>query len=240
VSSSDVLDLIQYALFIIPGIIGLLVAFRAWSLRRVLVDPVYRSRALWTGFAGLGVLAFILAVGGDELVTEGYGIFANQNVGLIAEDIWWAFVFLGLYGWIYTNVNVSLSSDFLHRDVLLWNRIGKNLTWVSIVVAYSLASLPEVPQDASWYNAASNAVGGVFAIVTIYTAFVLAITYRRIPDRLIKRYTMWVVLAVVSLFVALFLGNGGGFLLFLGILPAYFMYRAAGSLSLRTRDIDQK
>jgi len=237
-SPSAVPNVIEDALFIIPGIIGLLVAYRAWSLRKVLVDPIYRSRALWTGFAGLGVLAFILAAGGDALVTEGYGIFANQNLGLIAEDIWWAFVFLGLYGWIYTNVNVSLSSDFLHRDVLLWNRVGKTLTWISIAVAYSLASVPEVPQDASWYNAASNAVGLVFAIVTVYTALVLAISYRRIQDRLIKKYTMWVVLAVATLFVALFLGNGGGFV-FLGILPAYFMYRAAGSLSIRTRNIDK-
>ena len=74
--------------------------------------------------------------------------------------------------------------------------------------------------------------------MSVYAALVLLVTVRRIEDRLIKNYTKWVGLSVLGVILGIF--STSVFLnpyFFPLVLPAYIMYRAAGSLSIRTREI---
>ena len=82
-----------------------------------------------------------------------YGILADAGVAYVVAEISWGLAFLGLYGWLFTNINVSLSSDFLHRDSLFWNRGGKVFFAAVLIGTYLLASIPATPAILAFFAA---------------------------------------------------------------------------------------
>lgn len=217
-------------------IISLLMVFRAWTLRRALVDNLYRRRALWTGIGGLGSIALAVAFITDGFAAQGIGIFANQLFAFVFADVIWGFTFLALYGWVYTNINVALNADFLHRDALAWRRGLRYGMVGSIAILYIGASspIPIVP--------VSSAFNLIFTLAflgfTVYSVLVLLIAYNRIQDKVIKGYMKWfgITLLIFVLNLVLLAANNNSLITPL-LLFAYAGYRTAGSLAIKTRSI---
>ncbi len=208
------------------------VIYRALALRRVLVDSQYRTRALWTAIGASSVIVFLLA----EYVDLIFGSRPTTIAGVLVEGIIWGFVFLPLYGWVVSNVDVAISADYFNRDALSWRKGGRIVTSLIILIAYLSASLPP------WWmpkylesGAGSNIIFVMFVAVTLYPAAVLAITYRRINDKRIKIYTLWLVLSILSLLVLFTLPS------WVFILPAvtwaFFMYRSVDSLAIKVHHL---
>jgi hypothetical protein len=228
-SPSDVLDLAATVLFLASAVV---IAFLAIRLRGALVDRPYRARALWTAIGALSVVGLISAAYLDSV----FGQIPTTVEGILVEDTAWGFTFLALYGWIASNINVAIATDYFNRDPLRWKKGGGIVTIVVILAAYVAASLP------SWWfpEITNSGLGGtvvtvLFLSVTIYATTVLALTYFRIQDMRIKNYTKWVVLSITFVFLSIFVPPG------LIVLPAvawiYSMYRSVGSLAIRTRTL---
>ncbi len=66
-------------------------------------------------------------------------------------------------------------------------------------------------------------------------AAVLVVTYRRISDRRIKKYTMWVALSILSLLVLIVLPSL--LVIVAGVAWIYCMYRSVESLAIKTRNL---
>jgi hypothetical protein len=226
-------------------ITSIIVAYRALRLRRVLVDAAYRTRALWMGLAGLGCVSLVTAIWTDGLASQGYWILANPGVATLVADFLWGFTFLAIYGWIFTNINIALAADFLHRDALGWRRGGRYVMVAGLLVPYLSVSIPpsfylpiSAAAQADLQATGSFWFGLIFGFFTAYAALVLGIAFRRIRDFVIKRYMKWVgitVLAVLGDFIVMNFTQ----LAFPFLLIAYAAYRAAGSLAIRTHNISQ-
>ncbi len=226
-SPSEALNVV---IFVALFVAACFIASSALSLRRVLVDPPYRSRALWTAVGALGIVSILIAGYVDDI----FGV-PSSYAAVVIEAIPWGFAFLGIYLWIVSNVNVAMGADFFNRDVLLWKRGGRIAAPVIIFVSYVLANLPPwwVPQaDAGLLY---DVVTALFAVVVVYGIAALSITYFRIMDRRIKTYTRWVALSAASIVL-------------LGILPSeftvvfavawfYFMYQVVRTLAIRSRNL---
>jgi hypothetical protein len=208
------------------------IVYLALSLRRVLVDGSYRARAFWTAIGGLSLVGFVAAAYVDTI----FGNSPTTSVGVLAEAAVWGFVFIALYGWIASNIDVAIGADFFNRDALGWRGGGKYATLGVIAFAYVFANIPSwwVPQiyGTVW---AQDLIELLFLIPTLYGSVVLALTYLRIRDLTIRTYTKWVVLSVLGVFVLIFASTLGPFVVIPGFLVIYFMYRSVGSLAIRTR-----
>jgi len=157
--------------------------------------------------------------------------------GVVAEGVVWGFTFIALYGWVAVNVNVAIAADFFHRDVLLWKKGGGIAALVVVFLAYALASLPPW-----WFSPSESAIGSdivtvLFALAALYAAVALAVTYRRIADRRIKTYTMWVLLSILG--VLLLIVSPSVLIPVPAVIWIYCMYRSVGSLAIRTRNLGQ-
>ncbi len=228
-SPNDLLSLI--------GVAGVFVAtvfimFKALSVRKVLVDAPYRTRALWTAIGASSVVLLIIA--GNVSSVE-----PTTVVGILAGATIWGLVFLALYGWIYSNVNVAIGADFFNRDVLFWKRGLRVIAPVLIIFGYVVDNIPYGPGSIPVYlgNILVDISTWLFYIIIAYSAAILVITYRRIADRRIKRYTLLVALSMLSLFVLLLVSFSGVLLIIASIAWIYFMYSTADSLTIKTRNL---
>jgi len=228
-------DLVQYGEAAVVTAGAVFIAYRAMSLRRVLVDRPYRTRALWTAIGGFSLLGFTSA---------GYldGLYPQTSVeGVIVEALAWGFTFLVLYGWVATNIEVAISADYFNRDALAWKSGGKIAAIVALLVSYIAASLPSWWIPPQYQDPGTTAITLIFLAVSVYSAIVLAVTVRRIVDRTIRNYTKWVVFSIVLLFGGIFTAGTsdlgdllGGVLLIAWILS---MNHSVTTLAIRTRTL---
>ena len=117
----------------------------------------------------------------------------------------WGGVFISLYGWIASNANVAISADYFNRDALGWNKGGRVVTTIAIIVAFVVANFPPwvLPNSVTTPTAdaiSSDVVTVIFFVIALYAAAVIALSYRRISDKRIKKYTLWVMLSIISVF----------------------------------------
>ena len=233
-------DLLSYGsgALIVAG--ACFIAYRALRLRQALVDQPYRTRALWTAIGAFSLPAF-LAAGALDAV---FGQVPTTDVGVLVEAAVWGFVFLVVYGWIATNIDVAVVADYINRDPLGWAGGGKRVTIGVILIGYGTASLPSWWWPEQVYQAISSSVGNgfitaLFLAATVYSALVLAITVWRILDRRIRNYTKWVVASIVLLFVGVFTSGSGPLtdLLDLAIWVGglYTMNHTVTALAIRTK-----
>jgi hypothetical protein len=216
---------------------AIVIVVLALNLRRALVDRLYRARALWTAIGALAMISLTLA---EAVVDPIFGQVPSNLTSLIVEDVVWGFTFLGLFGWIVTNVNVAIDADYFNRDVLAWKSRGKVVAPVLLISLYLVVSLPP------WWlpaGTASEMIGSIISLVTgaaflgviLYAAAALVITYRRVSDMRIKSFTKWVVVSMLSVFLVFTLPNE--LIVVAPFLWAYSMYRSVGSLAIKVRKL---
>jgi len=212
------------------------IAVRALALRRALVDRPYRSRAFWAAMAAIAVIAVITTGPIDAY----YGNSTTVTAIAVEATVYGVF-FLGLFGWIIVNNDVTLAADFLNRDALLWKRAGRTSSAVVWTATYVIINLPPwwFPASAdSFMNFFANVISTfIFFGIAAYGAAVLYISYRRVSDLRIKTYTRWVVLSVVTLVLAI-LVSFFNVAFILGIPVVYCMYKSVQSLAIRTRKLE--
>jgi len=207
----------------------LFIAGRALILRRVLVDHPYRARALWTAIGGLTLLSFFAATYLDAV----FGETPTNLTAVVVEDAIWGFTFIVLYAWIASNINVAIDADYFHQDVLLWKRGGGVAALVALFASYAVVSLPPWWFTQAEANIANEVISVAFTALVVYSTAVLVISYRRIADRRIKSYTLWVAASIVSLLLLIVLPPTIGFLA--AIVWVLGLYQSVGSLAIKTK-----
>jgi len=229
-------DLVYLVIDLFVSFAALYIAVRALSLRRALVDRPYRSRALWSAMGAIAIIA-IIATGPINAV---FGNGTDVISLLIVSGVYGVF-FLGLFGWIIVNNDVTIAADFLNRDALSWRKAGRTFSIVVWTATYVIINLPPwwFPASAdSFMNFFGNVVSTfIFFGIAGYGAVVLYISYRRISDLRIRTYTRWVVLSFVFTILAIALSFFNSSFV-LGIPLIYCMYRSVESLAIRTRKLE--
>ena len=226
-------DFVPYGEAMVVTAAAILIGYRSLSLRGVLVDRPYRTRALWTAIGAFSLVAFF----GAGFLDAFYP--ATSVEGVIVEAIAWGFVFLVVYGWVATSIEVAISADYFNRDALSWKRGGKIATIAALLVSYIAASLPPWWIPPQYQDPGATAITLVFFGVSVYSAIVLAITVRRIVDRSIRNYTKWVLISIVLLFGGVFTTGTSelGDLLGVALSVAWIlsMNHSVTTLAIRTR-----
>jgi len=226
-------DILQDGGEIFIVLASIYIAYRGVKLRGVLVDPPYRRRALWAAIGAFTAIGFLSAALVDT-------VFPATNLeGVLVQGVTWGFVFLVLFGWVATNIDVALAADYFNRDVLAWRGGGRIAAIAVLVITYVAASLPPWWIPAADQGPGTTVITLAFLAVSAYSAAVLAVTVRRIVDRTIRNYTKWVVISIVLLFWGIFttgtgdLGDlvGGVFL----ISWVFSMNHTVTTLAIRTR-----
>jgi hypothetical protein len=212
------------------------IVYRAIRLRTAFVDSIYRARALWTAVGALTVFSLLLA----DYVDTVFGQTATTITGVLVEDLFWGFTFIGLYLWIVSNITVALSADFFNRDALMWRKAGRFITPLAVFVTYFLFSLPPwwVPETLNNGGLASNILTAIVVAVVVYAAATMALISVRIKDRVTKSYTKWVALSVLATLLIIAVSSAMFALFFAPVVFwGYCMYRSVGSLAIRTRTL---
>jgi hypothetical protein len=229
-------DLLELAAGVIVIVWATFIVYRAIRLRAALIDRIYRARALWTAVGGLTVLSLLLA----EYVDTIFGQTPNTITGVLVEDLFWGFTFVGLYLWIASNITVALSADFFNRDALMWRKAGRFVTPLVVFSIYFLFSLPPwwVPETLNIGGLVSNILTFIVAAVVVYSAATMALISVRVKDRVTRSYTKWVALSVLATLLIIAVSSSAvPALVFPVIIWGYCMYRSVGSLAIRTRTL---
>jgi hypothetical protein len=232
-SPSDFLDILTATVIVTSAAF---IALRALRLRKALVDHSYRARALWTAIGALSIVGLFLA----EYFTSVYGITPQDITGLLITDVFWGFTLLGLYGWVASNINVAISTDFFNRDALSWKKGGRIIATLVIWITFILFSVPStwVPTTIST-GTAGYVLTLLLFVVLFYSAGTLGLASHRIKDKLIKGYTRWVALSVLFLLIVVIVNYAGWneVVALPAALWVFCMYRSVGSLAIRSRGL---
>lgn len=207
-------------------LIGALASYRAFTSRRVLASPIYRSRALWTGTVAFIAIAFAAV----QIAAENTIPYVSFTGAYPAGTSLWGYIAriltlpgsVVVFAWIDRTIGVELEMDFLHRDTLNWSRL-RPLAWVLVVVG----AVGESTLTGGWEYPVSVAV---LAAPVVYSAAVMAAGALRVRDETMRRYLKWMGLMVVSLLFQLVTSSVSFYLNFPLAIFAYFLYRASTSL----------
>jgi hypothetical protein len=228
---SDILPTIDAIFLVIAVLITALASYRAFQVRRAIPGQIYRSRALWTGMVALLIIPY-----GIFIITGELGVIAgnpNPFSGPPNLVVGVTFAVLSvvdsiiIFFWLDSTIGVAYELDFFHRDTLHWRRFRK-LTWALLVIGAFGGGLAT--------NTSQYLIADVFLGIPVsYAAITLAKGVTRIYDETMKRYMKWVGLLVAALVMEIVTVTLNIFLNFPLVAFAYFLYRAAISLSIRNR-----
>ena len=208
------------------------VAFSALAIyssndaRKALAGPLYRSRALWTA----AIAAYIAVVEVQALLVDlGAFPYSPPYSSSLGGVLFYLLIFgVGLaviWVWIDRAIAVSLDLDFFHRDLLSWKR---GLRYVSGGVWIFAIALGVFTPTAGLLTDILNVLLGA---PIVYAAAVVILGFTRVRDALLRGYSKWVGVVVLSL-----VATGITFPYnFPYVLVGYALYRVATSLSLRDR-----
>ncbi len=227
---------------VIPGLIAVYGAFWAFSIRGALASRFYRNQALLLG-------AMCLVYGSTNFLT-----YSNSATIETAFDIYYGFLFVGLFAFIDSTIRVARRSDPLLRSILRWEKLRIAL-WCGIGVIAITNVFPVF--GLSYANAVAGTLpGGLVWSIIISFIFVVGgagvlIGARRSRDPVLRRSLKWLGVAIVLLFPTIsativlgalgvstfdqfysFAALPGGAI---AILLAYALYRSARSLAPITR-----
>lgn len=217
------LDTVALAVAII---VSALASYRAFTSRRVLASPLYRSRALWTGSVALvaigfealtmvveNTLPFDTLTGAYPIVGswEFYAIVVMASAGAVV-----------VFAWIDRTIGVALELDFLHRDALAWKR-ARPVVGVALVAGAFGAQVSTIDWQ---YLLSMSLLGGMAA----YMAANLVIGGSRVRDDTMRRYMKWIGLTVLSLLLFVATTSINPHLNFPLAVFAFCLYRASTSL----------
>lgn len=228
---SEILPTIDATLLGVAVLICALASYRSFQVRRAIPGPIYRSRALWTGILALVIIPYgILIITGELWIIGGN---PNPFSGTPSPAVYASFLVLSMVGsivfffWVDSTIGVAYELDFFHKDTLQWRRFRK-LTWALIVIGAFVGGIGTTTFE---FLLSSLLLG----IPISYAAFTLAKSVTRVHDETMKRYMRWVGLLVVAVILELITVTYNVYLNFPVVALAYFLYRAAVSLSIRNR-----
>jgi hypothetical protein len=239
--SVDIVALVNYVTATIIVAILLLGIYRAIEMRRVFVNPTYRSRATWSGFLMLVILILMLA---------NFIPFPSSGILSAIGALPFIALILTIFAYVDRSVLVARETDFFHRDTLHWLRARRPATVVLVFFMLSAVIF-------SFINTTSETplwavvIGGLFlvfiAVVLSYCTAALIVGARRSSDRNLRRSILLVGLALSTLVLSLVLTlplttgtlpyvvvNQGT-----GVIGIYLIYRSVMSLS-PTRRIEKE
>ena len=208
---------------LVAVIISSLAANYSFRMSRILFERIYRSRAMWTGFFAI-ILIVLLVV--DSLTSIFSGSLSIEAIPVASRipQVVAVIVFVLIFAaWIDSTIRIAISQDFFHRNTLRWASL-RYLFWASILPL----SLLYVLDHQAFYAFAP--------IPLVYAAATLLVSGIRTRNRTMRAYLRWIGLLVLS-------GSIFNFLIYLipfpnlfpnlfgGVVLAYFLYRAAKSLS---------
>ena len=108
-------------------VLALYAAYLSVSVRRGLVVPVYRGRALWLAAICVLGAAMLTDFGVSSVLTPNYGSSSALREFLYLPPL------AAILVWIDRTVNTVIRLDYLRRDVLFWGRL--RYAYGSIAVA---------------------------------------------------------------------------------------------------------
>jgi hypothetical protein len=213
--------------------------YRAVTMRRGFIDPVYRSRALWSA-----VLMFTIILTNAMTFVN----LPNDTIDNIIGFSPFLALVLVIYAYVDRSVMVAMSTDFFHRNTLHWlqfRRPGYGLMTAGALVTFGIViALPQYIQSsgptttAPFWVAIGLQVFFLFAIFVLgISALALGVASRRTSDRNLRRsirllgYALGLFVASLAILTA---SNSApaivaGNILTLG--ATYFLYRSTMSLT---------
>ena len=184
----------------ITVVILLLGMYRAVEMRRVLVNPVYRSRATWSAFLMLVILIQLLS---------NFVSFPNSGVVSVIGALPTYALLLTIVAFADRSVLVAMATDFFHRDTLGWLRVRwpAALVLLSSVVAITITFVIIIPsaQPSFWEGVIGVLWFVVVAAVLAYVSSALIVGAMRSSDRNLRRSVLFLGLAISTLVLSIVL-----------------------------------
>lgn len=167
----------------LTGVILLYASYLSLSVRRGLVDPVYRRRAMWMGLFGLpfagalgyGIVAYALLPADSVLASP------------VLADATFTIAIVTLLVWIDSMVGSAVHLDFLRRDILHWRRL--RTVYYLLVVAGNVFYFSRYLQFPAGLALSLSDVSLILAFS--YGALALASGARRTRDQTFRTYLRW-------------------------------------------------
>ena len=209
-------------------------------MRRGFIDPVYRSRALWSA-----VLMFVIILTN----LNGFVSLPNDTISNLIGFSPFVAIVLVSYVYVDRSVMVAVSTDFFHRNTLHWlqfRRLGYGLlgatsliTYGLIIVApqYFVSGYPTPAHPPLFVAIGLNQFFAVIIFVLGISALALGVASRRTSDRNLRKSIRLLGYALGSFVATIFItsvstsdaasivGN------ILSLIATYFLYRSTISLT---------
>ncbi len=223
---------------VIGVIIYLFAAYTAFTVRRGLVVPLYRSRALWLGVLAILWASFLLFFG--RIYVFGIDLQSPHVAGFV----YYAGVALPtlvvLLVWIDRTNSTLIRLDYRRKDILGWNR-ARLLYYadIALFIAIFIIALGPAPGQGYYRMSFPHSVMSFIAaygyltfwIALAYGLCVLVVGSIRTRDLTHRNHAKWLGLSLGSLLLAFATpSNLPAITYFFGCLFAYFWYRMARSL----------
>jgi hypothetical protein len=209
-------------------LIFLFAAYRSFDVRGALAGTLYRRRALWTGAVALALGWYAL----QQAVLE--YLMPAPTTFIPSVNLYLYYFVLTLVGsvvifsWVDSTIRVALDLDFLHRDILRWQRLRKYF-WIGVIVAAFGGGLSTSYLEFIFF-------GILYGVLFVYSAGVLIRSGQKVHLTTMRAYLRWLGLMLLAIVLETATSSGIGFNVnFPLILVSYFLYRAATSLSKSRR-----
>ncbi len=224
-------------------------AYTAFTVRKGLVVPLYRSRALWLGILAilwLGTLAILwlgtLGMLGVSTLRSAMDYFVSGR----GEVLWVGVVlptFIVLLIWLDRTNSTLIRLDYLRKDIVGWKK-ATPLYWAAVALFVALYIIMQGYDQFGIVNSLTlfsyDYATVPFGIALVYALVVLVVGSIRTRNLTFRNHIKWLGLSLAALLFALVLSQPAiysGILVILFILPgtmflvfAYFWYRMARSL----------
>jgi len=206
--SVDVVALTSNATSVAQIFILVIGIYRAVIMRRGFIDPVYRSRVLWSA-----LLMFVIIIAN----LSGFVNLPSDTIGSVIGFSPFVGIILVSYAYVDRSIMVAMKTDFFHRNTLHWlqfRRLGYGLLAATSLIEYG--AIVVAPQ---YFVSGPTSPAPVLDIV-FYQFFVIIISVlgisalalgvasRRTPDRNLRRSIRLLGYALGLFVVSLSIGTG--------------------------------
>jgi hypothetical protein len=170
-----------FGLWTLVVAVFLYAAYWAFTIRRVLLTPLYRREAFWVGamgiyFVGLGVfLAIALTLQLNDLPVNLLGAFI------------FAFGFTLIFFWVDSTIHIARRSDPLFRDTLRWSKL-RYVFWIVTIGGAIGAFITSITSG----FVSATPFGGAL----LFGAIALLLSGRRSADVTLRGHLRWTGLCI--------------------------------------------
>jgi len=134
-----------------------------------------------------------------------------------------------IFAWVDSTIQVALELDFLHRDALRWMK-ARRFVWAIVILTTVIGVLPIGDPMARYLSFVT-----ILATAISYSGAVLVRAGPRVHDATMRGYVGWMGFIVLAVIFEILITTFNSYLNFPLAIGAYFVYRAATSLSKTSR-----